>query len=123
MLSQPQDHSAAGRIKSMKNSNKPIANRIHSIFRLVAPSLNQLRHRVPLNMRCAFVKTEVLQHTSTVVSKVLDSLGNRSDNITNTPPFPRAEHLNILSPLIHSLAKLLPDRTARIQATAFLQES
>jgi hypothetical protein len=40
--------SAAGRIKSMKNSNDSIGNRTRDP-RLVAQCLNQLRHRVPHN--------------------------------------------------------------------------
>ena len=41
----PQSHSAAGRIMSVKNLNDPIGNRTRDLL-LVAQCLNQLRHRV-----------------------------------------------------------------------------
>jgi len=43
-LVRPQDHSAAERIKSIKNSNGTIRNRTRN---LLAQCLNQLQHRVP----------------------------------------------------------------------------
>jgi len=45
-LSQPQGHSAAGRIMSMKNSNDTIGNRTRDLP-VVALCLNQLHHRAP----------------------------------------------------------------------------
>jgi len=48
--SRPQGHSAAGRIKSTKNSNDTIGNRTVT-FRLVAQWLTQLRHHVPSQQR------------------------------------------------------------------------
>jgi hypothetical protein len=46
-LIRPQGHSAAGRIKSMKNLNHPIGNRSRNLPPL-AQCLNKLRHRIPL---------------------------------------------------------------------------
>jgi hypothetical protein len=45
-MSQPQGHSAAGRIMSMKNSNAPSSIE-PATFLLVGQCLNQLRYRVP----------------------------------------------------------------------------
>ena len=46
-LSEPQGHSAAGRIMSKKNSNDTIGNRTRDL-QIVAQCLNKLSHRVPL---------------------------------------------------------------------------
>jgi hypothetical protein len=55
-LSQPQGHSAAGGIMSMKNSNETIGNRFRDLA--VCSAVPQpLRHRVP---RCFFTVKQVL---------------------------------------------------------------
>jgi hypothetical protein len=55
LLSPPQGHSAAGKMKSVKNPRKPHEA---ATFRPVAQFLNQLRHRIP-HKECASIQKYV----------------------------------------------------------------